>query len=153
MSKIFFIILFLFGCSSLHTDERDQISRILELKKLNDPDKITKLLGKPERVESTDPRFDAYYIPRKGKDMPVKVFVDRQARSIDTIALTFWVDFDAYAYLKQRFKSHHWIEKSVPSSAIDVVEELYKVDIPQLGVSFQYNDQDPLRRPMWIFFK
>jgi hypothetical protein len=85
--------------------------------------------------------------------MPVKVFVDRQARSIDTVALTFWVDFDAYAYLKQRFKSHQWIEKSIPSNAIDVVEELYKVDIPQLGVSFQYNDQDRLRRPMWIFFK
>ncbi len=90
---------------------------------------------------------------QKKNQLPIKVFVNKKTNSITTIALTYWVDFDAYAYLKKRFKDNKWIETSVESKAIDVIEELYKVEIPELGITFQYDNQDPLRRPMWIFFK
>ena len=85
--------------------------------------------------------------------MPINVFVNKKNLKITTIVLAYLVQFDAYAYLKKRFKNYKWIETPVPSKAVDVVEELYKVEIPELGISFQYDNQDPLRRPMWIFFK
>ena len=153
MNKLTLIFLFLLGCSALRSGQNDQIERILELKKANDPRRMTELLGKPEKIESSDPILDAYYFPKKDNEMPFKVFVNRKERSIETVALTFWVNFDAYDYLKKRFKRYKWLETPIPSKSVDSVEELYQVDIPELGITFQYNDQDPLRRPMWVFFK
>jgi len=79
--------------------------------------------------------------------------VNKNDNKISTVALAYLVKFDAYAFLKKRFKDYKWVETPVESKAVDVIEELYRVDIPELGMTFQYDNQDPLRRPMWIFFK
>jgi hypothetical protein len=131
----------------------DEFDRIFNLKKTNNPQELVSILGEPERIDNSDPATIQYYFPPKKDQLPIKAFVSKKTYKITTIALTYWVDFDAYAYLKKRFKSYKWVETPVQSKAVDVMEELYKVEIPELGITFQYDNQDPLRRPMWIFFK
>lgn len=131
----------------------DEFDKILHLKKLNDPKELSAILGESYRVDTSDINSDQYYFDKKKEQMPINVFENKKSQKITTIALTYLVSFDAYAYLKKRFKAYKWIETAVPSKAVNVVEDLYKVDIPELGMTFQYDNEDPLRRPMWIFFK
>ncbi|MGE3610357.1 MAG: hypothetical protein AB7I27_12275 [Bacteriovoracaceae bacterium] len=67
--------------------------------------------------------------------------------------MPYWVDFDAHAFMKKSFKNYKWIETEIPPTASDVEEDKYKVELPKLGITFEYDNQDSLRKPMWIFFK
>lgn len=155
--KFILIILFaLVGCKTSPPFQKkgDEFDKIFSLKKNNDPKGLIQTLGEPERVDTSDSKSDQYYFYKIQNQMPIKVFVDKQDQKITTIALAYLVKFDAYAYLKKRFKDYKWIEtKLPPRTHLDYVEEIHKVDIPELGVTFEYDNQDPLRRPMWIFFK
>lgn len=149
------ILLILVGCKTSVPPQQigDEFEKIFYLKKTNDPRNLIPTLGEPERIDKSDSISDQYYFPNKKDQMPVKVFVNKKDNKISTVALAYLVRFDAYAYLKKRFKDYKWIETSVESKAVDVIEERYKVEIPELGMIFEYDNQDPLRRPMWIFFK
>ena len=152
MILIFFILL---GCkTSLPPQHKsDEFDKIFHLKKSNNSKELIDILGEPDKIDTSDSNSDQYFFYKKKEQMPINAFVNKKKLKITTIVLAYLVQFDAYAYLKKRFKNYKWIETSVPSKAVDVVEELYKVEIPELGISFQYDNQDPLRRPMWIFFK
>lgn len=131
----------------------DEFDKIFHLKITNDPKNLIPTLGEPERIDKSDLVTDQYYFPLKKDQLPIKVFVNKKENKITTIALTYLVKFDAYAYLKKRFKDNKWIETALPlRTDIDYAEELYKVEIPERGITFRYNNQDPLRQPMWIFF-
>ena len=154
--KIMILILFiLLGCkTSLPPQHKgDEFDKIFHLRKSNNPKELEETLGKPDKIDTSDSNSDQYFFYKKKDQMPINVFVNKKNLKITTIVLAYLVQFDAYAYLKKRFKNYKWIETPIPSKAVDVVEELYKVEIPELGISFQYDNQDPLRRPMWIFFK
>ena len=152
MILIFFILL---GCkTSLPLQHKgDEFDKIFHLKKSNNSKELIETLGEPDKIDTSDSNSDQYFFYKKKNQMPINVFVNKKNLKITTIVLAYLVQFDAYAYLKKRFKNYKWIETPVPSKAVDVVEELYKVEIPELGITFQYDNQDPLRRPMWIFFK
>lgn len=155
--KIIIIILFiLMGCKSHLPPQQqgDEFDKIFYLKKTNDPKELVPTLGEPERIDKNNPITDQYYFPYKRDQLPIKVFVNKKENKITTIALTFVVKFDAYAYLKKRFKNYKWLETALPlRTHLDYAEKLYKVEIPELGMTFQYNNEDPLRQPTWIFFK
>lgn len=155
--KILIVILFiLIGCKSHITskDRGDEFDKIFHLKRTNDPKELISTLGEPERIDKSNPVNDEYYFPLKKDQLPIKVFVNKKENKITTIALTYLVKFDAYAYLKKRFKNYKWIETALPlRTHLDYAEELFKVEIPEIGMTFQYNNEDPLRQPTWIFFK
>jgi len=156
MKSIILVLSFvLINCKSSNPPQQrgDDFDKIFYLKKSNDPKKLILTLGEPEKIDTSNPDFIQYYFPKKQDQKPIKIFVNKKDNKITTIALTYWGDFDTYAFLKKRFKGYRWIERPIKSKAVDVVEELYKVEIPELGITFEYNNQDPLRRPMWIFFK
>jgi hypothetical protein len=134
MKNISLILLFiLVGYKSQMYPQRteDEFEKNFRLKKTNDPKELIRTLGEPERIDKNDPITDQYYFPLKKDQLPIKVFVNKKENKITKIALTYLVRFDAYAYLKKRFK----------------------VEIPELGMTFQYNNEDPFRQPTWIFFK
>lgn len=86
--------------------------------------------------------------------MPIKVFVNKKENKITTIALAYLVKFDAYAYLKKRFKIINGSKQHYLYALIWIMQKnFFKVEIPELGMTFQYNNQDPLRQATWIFFK
>lgn len=156
MKIIPFILFILVSCkTSLPPKQQgDEFDKIFHLKKTNDPKHLIPTLGEPEKIDQSDSSSIQYYFPSRKGQLPIKVFVNKKTKRITTIALTYVVEFDAYAYLKKRFKSYKWIETALPiRKNIDYAEELYEVKIPELGITFRYNNQDPLRQPTWIFFK
>lgn len=116
---------------------------------------LNSFFGPPKEIK------DAYNEPLVAEQvyhtkegLPLHAFVNKQSQKVESFVLTYWVDFDAYAYLKKRFKNYKWIETELPiRTHLDYAEEIHKVEIPELGIHFEYDNQDPLRRPMWIFFK
>ena len=156
MKFLFIIFIILVSCKtsppSLKTG--DEIDKIIYLKKTNDPKKLIPTLGEPEKVDVSDRVYDQYYFFQKKDQMPITVFVRKKDQEITSIGLAYLVKFDAYAYLKKRFSNFQWIETELPlRTHLDYSEEMRKVEIPELGMSFKYDNQDPLRRPEWIFFK
>jgi hypothetical protein len=131
----------------------DQFQQILQVMKSEDPSNVINVFGTPDKTDSSDSKYEMYFYESKRNQMPMKIFIDREKNKVFSLALTYWVNFDAYAFLKKRFKDFQWIEEPIKSVAIDVVEERFKVQIPEIGMTFEYNNQDPLRRPMWIYFK
>jgi hypothetical protein len=154
MKTIILILLIFAGCRSTLSshDKHDEFDKIFQLRKTNDPKDLFSMLGKPDNIETSGESSDQYFFYKKEGQMPINVFVNKKNLKISTIVLAYPVQFDAYAYLKKRFKAYRWIETPKKSKSVDVMEELYKVEIPELGISFEYDNQDPLRRPMWIFF-
>lgn len=156
MKIMILILLILVSCKAAtpHQSKGDEFDKIFYLKKTNDPKNLIPTLGEPENIKKSASGYDHYYFPKKNDQMPIEVFVDKKSNKILSIVLVHLVKFDAYAYLKKRFKDYNWIETALPlRTDLDYAEELYQVEIPELGMMFRYNNQDPLRRPMWIFFK
>lgn len=157
MKIYFFLLLFLFGCSSpiekkeVNMDVFDQISS-LKTKKFDD---LVKIFGKPQKIEDSynNPEVEKMYYEKTSEHPPMHVFINKKTREVRSFTLNYWVDYDAYAFLKKRFKAYKWTETPIRSEAIDVEEDKYQVEIPELGISFEYDNQDPLRRPMWILIK
>ena len=135
--------------------ERDIFEKVFYLKRNQTIEDVQLIFGKPRTItqHESEPHIDNYYFEKNDENPSVNVFFNRDSKKILSFAITFWGDFDGYEYLKERFKGYKWIETPIPSKLIDVVEEVRKVEIPEVGVTFEYDNQDPLRRPMWIFVK
>lgn len=157
MKKYYLCLILLFSCSSpaekkeLHMDVFDQIASLKGKK----TDELVKIYGEPQKVEDSykNSNIKKIYYEKSNTHPPMHVFINKKTSDVISFTLNYWVDYDAYAYLKKRFKAYKWIETSIQSKAVDVEEDRYQVEIPDLGISFEYDNQDPLRRPMWILIK
>lgn len=137
------------GCSShlSHTDSsRDIFDKIIHVQKIATKDDLIKTFGQPLEVKPEDDISEEYVY----KDFSTSV--SKSSGKVLGTSMPYWVNFDAYNFLKKRFKDYKWIETELPATTTDVEEDKYKVELPQLGITFEYDNQDPLRRPMWIFF-
>ncbi len=91
--------------TSIPSQQRgDEFDKIFHLKKTNDPKELISTLGEPEKIDTSDSNSDQYYFYKKKDQMPIKAFVSKKNQKITTVALAYLVKFDAYAYLKKRFK-------------------------------------------------
>jgi hypothetical protein len=144
------IVVLLFGCTthSFRNDEsKDIFDKIIHVQKEATRDELIKTFGQPQEIKpENDGNLEYVY-----KDFSTSI--NKSSGKVLGTSMPYWVDFDAYAFLKKRFKNYKWIETEIASTAIDVEEDKYKVELPELGITFEYDNQDPLRRPMWIFFK
>lgn len=144
------IAVLLFGCttqSSSSDKTKDIFDRIIHVQKEATRDELIKTFGQPQEIKPEDGNNLEYVY----KDFSTSI--NKSSGKILGTSMPYWVDFDAYAFLKKRFKNYKWIETEIPPTASDVEEDKYKVELPELGITFEYDNQDPLRRPMWIFFK
>jgi len=134
---------------------KDIFEKVFHLKKSQNFSEVTSLFGIPKGItrHESEPEIDNYYFEKSGDNPSINIFVDRKTKVMKSFAITFWADVDGYDYMKERFKGYKWIETELPSKAIDYVEEMNRVEIPELGIVFDYDNQDPLRRPMWIIVK
>lgn len=161
MSKlILFVFIVLFtGCTfSKNNRDRDLdiFEKILLVRKTRDLKDLEAYFGKPTEIKPShgDSSLDDYYFSKTEDHPSMDVFINRNTKKIKSFSLTFWGNFDAYPYLKNRFKDYKWIETELPvRTDLDYAEEIHRVEIPELGITFEYDNQDPLRRPQSIFFK
>lgn len=146
---ILILLMFSFGCSSQlsHTDtSKDIFDKIIHVQKIATKNELIKTFGQPLEVRPEDDISEEYVY----KDFSTSV--SKSSGKVLGTSMPYWVNFDAYNFLKKRFKDYKWIETELPATATDVEEDKYKVELPELGITFEYDNQDPLRRPMWIFF-
>ncbi len=144
------VVFFLIGCSSSSSLNKtgDIFDRLVGVHQIDTVDALVENFGQPIQINrEEDPDLQEYRYAK------FSTSVNKRTKELVGTSMPFWKDFDAYAFLKKRFKGYKWIETAIPSKSEDVVEEKFKVEIPELGIKFEYDNQDPLRRPMWIFFK
>lgn len=156
---LLFFITILIGCTfSKNARDRDLdiFEKIFLVRETRDLKDLEAYFGIPSEIKPSqgDPSFDDYYFPKKKDHPSMDVFINRKTKKIKSFSLNFWGNFDAYPYLKNRFKNYKWIETELPiRTDLDYAEEIHRVEIPELGITFEYDNQDPLRRPQSIFFK
>lgn len=144
------IAFLLLACSSLSSSNktRDIFDKLVSVHKIDKVDALVKAFGQPIKIlPEEDPDLLEYRYAK------FSTSVNKTTKKLVGTSMPFWKDFDAYAFLEKRFKGYEWIETPISSKSEDVVEEKFKVEIPELGIKFEYDNQDPLRRPMWIFFR
>ncbi len=154
--KLITILIFLVSCSSSAPTEKsmDIFEKIFHVRKTQNMKDLNDFFGTPKEIK------DAYNEPLVAEQifdtkegLPLHAFVNKKSQKVESFVLTYWVNYDAYAYLKKRLKDYKWIETELPARThLDYAEEIHKVEIPELKMTFEYDNQDPLRRPMWIFF-
>lgn len=149
MTKYLFVLLFLIlSCTTPLSQKYDSdiIDNLIFVHKINSLEALLGTFGEPlEAYEEGE--FKTYVF----KDFSTTV--DPQNKILIGTSLKFWKDFDVYVFLKKKFQNFKWEEKLLDNNSSHVVQENYEVKIPQAGIKFQYDNQDPLRRPTHIFFK
>jgi len=157
MKLILSLIFIVSSCSSYAPTDtsKDIFDKIFHVRTTQSLQELKHLFGIPKEIKDAhnEPLVEEQIFDTKD-GLTLNVFIHKQTHKIENFVLTYWVDFDAYAYLKKRFKDFKWVETELPQRPnLDYAEEIHKVEIPDLGITFEYDNQDPLRRPMWIFFK
>lgn len=149
-SIIIILLLCLYSCShDRRNDQNEDIfDKIIKVQKIGTKEALLKTFGPPlEKIPEEDKSLTEY----KYEDFSTSVN-ELNGRIVGT-SMSFWVDYDAYTFLKKRFQSFSWRETELPPrKKLDYAEGIHRVEIPEVGIRFEYDNQDPLRRPMWIFF-
>ncbi len=84
---------------------------------------------------------------------PINILVDKKNGKIQWVRLVFWKDFDNHAFLKEKFSKDKRAENPLDSPKGDVVSEPVHITIPELAISFEYDNHLPQRRVMEVFFE
>ncbi|HXH76457.1 MAG TPA: hypothetical protein VNJ08_15905 [Bacteriovoracaceae bacterium] len=145
--------LMLISCkSSGQYEKQDLLSKLLNIHKSGKLSSLTSIFGPPDRLEKTDePNTWKYIYENKSADRESFVtFVNSDKEEVISSSTMFWKSEDDYELLKKRFGNYRWIEKYTPTSPHPLREQ-YKVEIPELGMAFEYDKLAP--KIMWIIFK
>lgn len=149
--KIALIILFTLFSSCTHKkSQRDIIDKLILLHKTDNIKDLKFMFGEPDDIKK-DPRVPSEITWFYSK-FRFESGINPKTNKIVGSVLYFWKDFDNYAYLKKRFKNYKWIEEELPPLQTHYANDPRKVQIPDLGITFYYDDQDPQRRVMEIYF-
>lgn len=150
-SFLIILLLSLFSCShdKKPLSREDVLTQIIEVQKKGTKKALLQVFGQPIEKRNENIKYLVEY-----KYDFFSTSVNEDTEKLEGTSFPFWVDYDAYAYLKKRFKNYKWVETELSSNRhLDYLEEVHRVEIPDLGITFEYDNQDPLRRPMWIFLK
>jgi hypothetical protein len=137
---LIFLAVTLLSCTHKEIDPRkDIIDQLISLRKTNSINDLKAMFGEPEEIKS-DPRVPSEITWFYKKHL-FEVGVSPKTNKILGTALYFWKDFDNYKYLKERFKNYKWEEHKLPTpKGLDYASDLRKVVIPELGITFEYDD-------------
>ena len=152
-----FLIFFLFilGCSNnsaYPNKQMDEFDRIISVMKTRNVDDLQKLFGPPDDHKNDDKNIEVFSYKETKGHSTITAYINKNDQKISRIWVFFWKDFDNYIYLKKRFKDYQWIEKKLPDSKGDVLTDSYLVTVPELKMSFEYDNYAPKRKVMWIYF-
>jgi hypothetical protein len=141
---ILYMSLFLYACTiPVGNNKTDELTEIINAHKSGDLKNFLGIFGPPASIQSTDDKDNLIYVYPH-----FETLVNPTKNVIITTSTFFWKSDDDYAYLKKKFGQYHWIEKSIPTST-HAISEVYSVEIPEIGVSFEYDRYAP--KVTWIF--
>lgn len=130
----------------------DVFDKIISVMKDKSPSSLYQYFGSP-LVINEDPEDSNIQILRY-KELLIDAYLLKKENKLSHLTLFYWKDFDNYTALKKRFGSYTWIEKKVPRNPkSDVFSDIYYVSIPELNMNFEYDNNAPKRKVMWIYFE
>ena len=154
MRAILCLLIILCSCSAPgpQVQPLDTIDKLIAIHKTGDVKSLITFFNAPKTITKQDSDKEVYaFITDGHTDSNLEVLINSQTGKIIGSSLFYWENTDNYNFLKDKFKNYKWIETPIPSNSKDVLEEKFKVEIPEVGLTFEYDNQDPLRRVMWIF--
>lgn len=113
--KLIMSLIFLVSCSSTVPTEKsmDIFEKIFHVRKTQSIKDLNSLFGTPKEIK------DAYNEPLVAEQvfdtkegLPLHAFVNKQSQKVEGFVLTYWVDFDAYAYLKNALRITNGLKQS-----------------------------------------
>jgi len=143
----------LISCKSIPPAEKnDVLSSLVKINRSGKLETLESIYGPPDKIEKTDEAGTLKYTYNAVSDSKESfvAFVDTQKGMVISSATMFWKSDDDYELLKKRFGNYGWKETYIPTST-HPLRELYNVEIPELGMTFEYDKLAP--KVMWIFFK
>ncbi len=144
--------LIFFSCTTMiHKENQDTISKLINTHRTGEMQVLFLNFGQPSEIEKTKESDVERYIYNKTlvREESFEVFVDSKNKKVLSSSIFLWKSDDDYELLKKRFNQFKWIETFIPTKA-HPLQELYRVEIPELGISFEYDRLAP--KVMWIFF-
>ena len=156
MMRCFLSLFLLVSCTNIISRpnlDGDEFDLILQAMKEKNPSIIHAKWGPPDTIESFDQEMNEETYKSEPNHSPIYIRVNKKSGKILWIRLLFWKDFDNYAFLKEKFGNYKWTETPLESPMGDVVSEPVHVTIPEIAVSFEYDNHLPQRRVMEVFFE
>lgn len=153
MKIIMTFILFISSCThtTSPTQSKDVFDKIIEVMQNKSPKYLYQYFDKPNEVLDDSENLNVKIL--RYKEPLIDVYLNSKTNTITHLTLFFWRDLDNYVALKERFKNYKWIETKLPNnSKSDVLTDLYLVKIPEINMEFQYDNNGPKRKVMWIYF-
>jgi hypothetical protein len=143
------ILTLIISCAH-HEEKRDTIDKLIAVHKSDEIQELKMMFGEPDEIKS-DPRIptETTWFYRR---LNFECGISTKTNKIVGTALYFSGDFDHYAYLNKRFGKYEWNEIKQPPIQADYANDPRKVEIPELGIVFHYDNQDPQRHVTEIFF-
>lgn len=131
-------------------EKKDLLANLIAIQRNGNLKSLISSYGPPTRIEKTEEITTVKYIydDTSSQKESFIAFVDPQKEEVKSSSTMFWKSDDDYELLKKRFGNYRWVEKYVPTSP-HPLRELYKVEIPELGMTFEYDKLAP--KIMWIF--
>lgn len=153
--KFLYICLFFFVACSLNSplsQQQDDFDKIIAIMKTKSTAKLFRYYGKPDEVSESEQNKNIQIL--RYKDSMINAYVDKSKDDkISHLTLFYFKDFDNYTALKKRFKDYKWVETKLQDNPkSDVLTDLYLVKIPELNMEFQFDNNSPKRKVMWIYF-
>lgn len=138
--------------TSSHFDKLDDLDKVILIMKNKTTADLVKFFGAPDEVSIPDQ--DKKMKILRYKKPKIDAYVDENDRNrISHLTIFFFKDFDNYTYLKKRFEKYKWLEKKSPDNKSgDVATDKYFVEVPEIGMQFEYDNHVPKRKVMWIYF-
>jgi len=143
--KALLMFLIFIGCACTAPDvdkTSDELFELIKAHQSGDLKMFMNKFGQPMRIQQTDEKNELKYTYPH-----FETLVNPTKNEIITTSTFFWKSNDDYAYLKRMFGQHEWIEKPLPTSSHEI-SEVYSVEIPEIGVSFEYDRYAP--KITWI---
>ncbi|HXH75737.1 MAG TPA: hypothetical protein VNJ08_12260 [Bacteriovoracaceae bacterium] len=153
--RFLYLCLLLFGACSLngsHSNPKDNFDKIMAIMKTKSTAELIRYYGQPDEI--SEPEQDKNVLIFRYKDSRIDAYVDKLNKNkVSHLTIFFFEDFDNYTYLKKRFKNYKWIEeKLTDDKSGHVMTDRYLVKVPELGMQFEYDNDAPKRKVMWIYF-
>ena len=152
--KYFVILFILSSCAIVEKKSNvDFFDRTLLLREDNSVQKLIILFGQPREILNLKNNRSHYkYALHDELVDDLEILVDNNKKTVVSAMLFCMEENDNYFFLKKKFNRYKWIESPMNSKNQHVVQELFSVVISEVGISFEYDNQDPYRRVGWISF-
>ncbi|HXH32405.1 MAG TPA: hypothetical protein VNJ01_16510 [Bacteriovoracaceae bacterium] len=132
--------------------DKDEFDKIIAIMKTKSPADLRKYFGEPNEKSNEKGKSEVQIL--RYIEPLIDAYLNIKENKLSHLTFFYWKDLDNYSALKTRFKNFKWIETKLHDNLkSDVLTDLYLVKVPEINMEFQYDNNAPKRKVMWILFE